>query len=121
VVAKATVYNHYRDRDELLLALLASQREDLIAHCSQVPTSERLDAAAAWLSESPVIAGVRLHDPGTLVRVAQAAASDDSVTVDVQQWCVGGADPGAARRWLLSFIMAPARSVETASSRGAAP
>lgn len=120
-VAKATVYNHFRDRNELLLALLATQRERLVAHCLLSPPGERLDRAAAWLSESVVIAGVRRHDPGTLVRLAEAAGSDDTVAADVQEWCAGGTDPGAARRWLISFVVAPARSTEIASGPAQAP
>ncbi len=120
-VAKATVYNHFRDRHELLLALLATQREQLVAHCSAGIPGERLDAAASWLSASAVIAGVRRHDPGTLVRLAEAAGSDDSVAADVQRWCTGGTDPAAATRWLISFVVAPARSAETTSGSAQAP
>ena len=119
-VAKATVYNHFRDRNELLLALLAHQRENLIAHCSLAASGERLDAAAAWLSESPVVAGVRRYEPSTLVEVADAAASDDSVAADVERWCATGTDPDAARRWLLSFVFAPERSGEKAPESGLA-
>jgi AcrR family transcriptional regulator len=115
-VAKATVYNHFRDREELLLALLAAERARLVAHCSMAPQADRLDGAATWLSESAVLAGLRQHDPGTLVRLAEAAASDDAVRDDVQRWCADGADPARAMRWLLSFAVAPARSTETSSA-----
>lgn len=120
-VAKATVYNHFRDRNELLLDLLATQRKSLVAHCSLAPPGEQLTAAAAWLSESPVIAGVRIHDPGTLVKVTEAAVIDETVAADVQRWCAGSTDPGDARRWLISFVVAPARSAETASEPAQAP
>lgn len=120
-VAKATVYNHFRDRNELLLTLLATQREQLVAHCLAASPGERLDAAASWLSESAVIAGVRRHDPGTLVRLAAAAGTDDNVAADVQRWCAGGDDPGSATRWLISFVVAPARSAETTSGPAGAP
>jgi AcrR family transcriptional regulator len=119
-VAKATVYNHFRDRDELLLALLGAQRETLVAHCSLAASGERLEAAAAWLSASAVIAGVRLHEPGILVGLADAAASDDAVAAEVERWCSAGTDPDQARRWLLSFVFAPARSDETAAEQGGA-
>jgi AcrR family transcriptional regulator len=120
-VAKATVYNHFRDRDELLVALLATERERLIAHCSAVPQAERLDGAAAWLSKSSVVAGLRQHDPLTLLQLADAAANDDSVRDEVQRWCASGTDPGRALRWLLSFVVAPARSEETPSAHQPAP
>lgn len=120
-VAKATVYNHFRDRNELLLALLASQRAQFLAHCSQLPLGEQLDAAAAWLSASPTIAGIRNHDPATLVRLVESAADDAAVLADVEQWCADGAEARAATRWLISFVVVPARSADTNSMPTEAP
>ncbi len=115
-VAKATVYNHFRDRHELLRALLATERERLVAHCSTAAPAAQLDAAAAWLSESAVIAGLRNNDPRTLLDLVDAAAGDNSVRDDVQPWCAPGVDSVQALRWLLSFVVAPARSGETPSA-----
>lgn len=120
-VAKATVYNHFRDRDELLRSLLATERAQLVAHCSALPQGEQLDAAATWLSASPVLAGLRRHDAPTLVLLADAATSDPTVRADVQRWCTPGADPDRALRWLLSFGVAPARSAQTGSQDEPAP
>ncbi|MGB2839780.1 MAG: TetR family transcriptional regulator, partial [Actinomycetes bacterium] len=78
-VAKATVYNHFRDRDEVLHALLESEAGHLVTHCAAAPTDERLQAAARWLTSSPVIDGLRRHDPATLVSVANRAAAEPAV------------------------------------------
>lgn len=120
-VAKATVYNHFRDRDELLLALLAFERDQLLAHCSTAPQAEQLTLAATWLSESAVVAGLRRHDPGTLLRLVGAAANDPIANEAVERWCVSAGDPGDALRWLISFVVAPARSIETASAQPESP
>ena len=120
-VAKATVYNHYRDRDELLVALLSTQREQLVAHCSSVRRADRLATAAAWLSGSPVLAGLREHDPATLVGLVTVASTDPGVLTDVTRWCPAGDDPQRALRWLLSFAVAPSGSEESPSDPAAAP
>lgn len=121
VVAKATVYNHFRDRDEVLVALLATERERLIAFCVEAPEEERLEMAAAWLSESAVMAGLRQHDADTLLRLAARAVIDDSVRENVRPWCGSGVEPGYALRWLLSFAVIPDVSGQTTSVYPDAP
>jgi AcrR family transcriptional regulator len=106
-VAKATVYNHYRDRDELLAALLGAQRDQLVAHCSSVRPADRLTAAADWISHSTALTGLRQHDPAMLVRLVIGASTDPSVLSEVTRWCPPGEDPQRALRWLLSFAVAP--------------
>lgn len=115
VVAKATVYNHFRDRDELLLALLADQREQLMSHCLSSPLADRLQLAATWLSESAALAGLRRHDPGSLLQIAGAAGEDAAALDVVESWCPQGEDPVHSMRWLISYAVAPARSAESTS------
>jgi len=106
-VAKATVYNHVRDRDELLALLLAEQWTQLRRASDRQPRSQRLSAAASWISESPVLAGVRRHDPDALVELAETVASQQSVLDEVASWAPDGADSTAAFRWLISFAVLP--------------
>ena len=115
-VAKATVYNHVRDRDELLDLLLADQWTQLRHASDAEPRSQRLSAAASWISNSPVLAGVRRHDPDALVELAQTVASQQSVLDDVASWAPEGADPMAALRWLISFAVLPHSDAETSKS-----
>lgn len=104
-VAKATVYNHFRDRDEILRALLHAERDALLAHCADRPGDE-LAAAAAWLGSHPVLAGLRGHDPGVVLGLAGAAVRDPQVVAQVAQWTADAADPVATTRWLVSFAVA---------------
>ena len=115
-LAKATVYNHMRDRDELVSALLADQWSQLRLTCAAAPRDIRLTVAATWISESVVLAGLRTHDPSALVRLAEQAVTDDSVLDEVGTWAPDGANAEAALRWLLSFVVAPhaAQSAEQA-------
>ncbi|MEO8105845.1 MAG: TetR/AcrR family transcriptional regulator [Actinomycetes bacterium] len=115
-VAKATVYNHFRDRDDALQALLEAERNRLIAHCAAVPQDGRLVAAARWLSESSVIGGLRRHDPAVLVSLADQALSESSVHDVVREWCAPDGDPDAALRWLVSFAVVPCVPGESGES-----
>jgi AcrR family transcriptional regulator len=109
-VAKATVYNHFRDRDEVLRALLHAERDALLAHCAEHPRGERLDAAARWIGEHPVLTGLRAHDPAVVIGLASAAVHDPHVAEQVAAWAGPSRDTAATTRWLVSFAV-------TASSR----
>ncbi len=115
-LAKATVYNHMRDRDELISALLADQWRQLRSTCAAAPHETRLTVAATWISESPVLAGIRRHDAGALVRLAEQSLTDEAVLDEVATWAPDGADAEAALRWLMSFAVAPHAPQHAASS-----
>ena len=106
-VAKATVYNHVRDRDELLTLVLLDQWATVQRLCHEQPRDQRLATAAAWASDSIVVAGLRRHSPEVLVALAGAALSDPQVTDVVRGWIPEQRDPEAALRWLMSFLLAP--------------
>jgi len=107
-VAKATVYNHVRDRDELLSAVQSDQSAQLQQQVEAQPPEQRLAAAAAWLGESPVLRGLRLHDPHLVLSLSASAISDPAVLAVVGSWTPDGSDPEAALRWLVSFAVSPA-------------
>lgn len=104
-VAKATVYNHFRDRDEILRALLLAQRDALLAHCADYATEQRLAAAASWLAEHPVLAGLRVHDADAVLGLVSAAVGDRRVTEQVAIWAGPTRDPLEATRLLASFAV----------------
>jgi AcrR family transcriptional regulator len=106
-VAKATVYNHVRDRDELVAALLADQWRQLKQLCSDQPRDQRLTTAATWVSDSPVLAGLRRYNPDALVTLGGVAVTDPQVAATVNTWIPEGRDSDAALRWLISFAIAP--------------
>ena len=106
-VAKATVYNHVRDRDELVAALLVDQWSQLQKVCAERPREQRLSTAATWVSDSPVLAGLRRYNPDALVTLGGLAVTDPQVTATINTWIPEGRDPDAALRWLISFAIAP--------------
>ncbi len=102
-VAKATVYNHFRDRDEVLRGLLVAERDSLIAHCAAHRPEERCAEAARWLARHPVLHGLRTYDPDVVVRLATAALEDPRVRDQVGSWTSPGEDPDVTTRWLVTF------------------
>lgn len=105
-VAKATVYNHFRDRDEVLRALLLAERDALLAHCADQPPRERLAAAARWIGGHRVLAGLRDHDPSVVIDLAAAAVRDPQVREQVGAWAEADSDTETTTRWLVSFALA---------------
>jgi AcrR family transcriptional regulator len=118
-VAKATVYNHFRDREELLRAVAQQQWELLAAECAAAPSADRLGVAALRVSGSPALAGLRRHDPAVLVHLIEVAVRDPQVGEVVAQW--GDLDAESTVRLLASFAVAPSSSPEVAPSGGGAP
>jgi AcrR family transcriptional regulator len=120
-VAKATVYNHFRDRAELLNALVATEGERLVAHCRVVPPDGQLMAAAEWISSSPALAGLRRHDAAALVDLVDVVAASSQAHAAVATWCPPGGDVDDALRWLLSFAVVPGGSGQSAADVPTSP
>lgn len=88
-VAKATVYNHFRTRGELLLALadhdVASLLADLADRTEQVGLAPALAAAARTLGEHPVIRRLAEDEPGLLAAVALPRGAAHQVWATARQ------------------------------------
>jgi AcrR family transcriptional regulator len=118
-VAKATLYNHFRTKDDLLAALVLSRIEQLTAECSELaaaglaPALEHAGRSLGSLSplrrvaadEPAVLAvlgtpgGGRLWDTarsGVQTVLREAGAPSDGVAVDL------------VLRWLCGHVMWPA-------------
>lgn len=114
-LARATVYNHVRDRSELQ-ALVASSllaEAEAIAAKPEAP-SELLQAWADWLANEPAVAGLRQHDPAVLLSAIEAALAlgDDVARVGVSALARVGAHADLSAvdtvaRWLSGFALAP--------------
>ena len=105
-VAKATVYNHFRDRTEVGLALAEQQIAALNAECLRYQPEERLAVAAQLIADLPTLAGLRRHDAATLLALVEAVVADERALDFVASWCTAVDDPERARRWLVSFAVA---------------
>jgi AcrR family transcriptional regulator len=109
-VSRATLYNHYRDKDAVLAALVASE----VARLAELATSagtpaDALESLSISISSDPAIAAMRIYDADALVAAMTNTASEHYITI--AQIIFGAtksqAGTGIAMRWLLGQAMQP--------------
>ncbi len=119
-LARATVYNHVRDRDELMAVMTAALRAEVIAVAQKHTTArDGLAAVAQWIATDPALNGLREFNAHTLVDLlATIVEFPEDIALDVMnvlgQWGVA-ADLSAAEaalRWLSSYLLAPGTATE---------
>jgi AcrR family transcriptional regulator len=112
-VAKATLYNHFRAKDDVWSALVEAEVRALAAECAELELVEALAHAARRLSEHPALRRVAEAEPvalaGLLVRRPAAAgwrAAEEAVRARLAADGLAGDD--LVLRWLSSHLAAPA-------------
>jgi AcrR family transcriptional regulator len=117
-VAKATLYNHFRTKDEVAAALLAAELERLSAQAADQPT----DAALAMLSDElgahPVLRRLVDTEPDVLTGLLATECWADLIGRLAAALRVDDDSAELAGRWLLGVVLQPGRS--TARHRHAA-
>jgi AcrR family transcriptional regulator len=112
-VAKATLYNHFRTRDDVFRALLVDEIDALIASVAHLELRQALLRTAAALSEHPlleVLGGDELAVLAALARVDVTATGWQVVAnaTDNLLRRAGRSGTPTVLRWLSSFLVAPA-------------
>jgi AcrR family transcriptional regulator len=123
-VAKGTLYNHFRTKDEVFAALIEAEIARLAAECEPLALRAALAHAAASLGAHPVIRRLAEEEPAVLATLlAPAPTAHGWVTARAaveQVLAAAEVDPSAADlvlRWLLSHAAVPDAQ---AAKRGAA-
>jgi AcrR family transcriptional regulator len=113
-VAKATLYNHFRTKDDVWSALVESEVRGIAAECAELPLVDALAQAAVRLSEHAALRRVAETEPtalaGLLARRPQSAgwrAAEEAVRDRLAAACLGGDD--LVLRWLSSYLATPSR------------
>ena len=66
-VSRATLYNHYRDKDSVIVALCESECARLIAIAQSAPNAiDALELLSIQISTDSALARMRTHDPAPL-------------------------------------------------------
>lgn len=113
-VAKATLYNHFRTKDDVVRALLAVELDRLTELAGARPPREALAALSDELGGHPVLRRLAEVEPEVLAGM---------LAVDADRWAglrdrlagalrtdADGAD--LAARWLLGVALQPGRSID---------
>jgi AcrR family transcriptional regulator len=113
-VAKATLYNHFRTKDDVWSALVEAEVQTIAAECAELPLVDALTHAALRLSGHQALRHVAETEPaalaGMLVRRPQAAgwrAAEAAVGARLAVDSRAGAD--LVLRWLSSYLATPAQ------------
>lgn len=118
-VAKATLYNHFRTKDDVLSALVEARVAALGAACATAAAADglatALERAAAELAALPALRRVAADEPALLAPVAvvgDGRGGESARTAVAAVLAAAGVPAGAAQvdlvlRWLLSQLLAP--------------
>jgi AcrR family transcriptional regulator len=125
-LAKATLYNHFRTKDELISALLADEVDELGADCRDLAHDDlavALTRAADAVATHAVLAGIRTVEPGGLLGAAAPGdgARWDLVRAQVALVLDSGERSQAPEhvdlvcRWLAGFVLEPGTQASRAA------
>ena len=109
-VSRATLYNHYRDKDAVLSALVASEVQSLadLATIAGTP-ADALESLSISISSDPALAAMRIYDADVLVAAMTNTASEHYITIAQIIYGATKSQPGTgiAMRWLLGQVLQP--------------
>jgi len=109
-VSRATLYNHYRDKDSVLIALCESEIQRLVTLMqSAVDVSTALETLSQEVSKDAALAAMRRNDPEmlTLVLSAQDHVLWRAFNVAIKHLVTDAAKAQLVVRWLLGQAMHP--------------
>jgi AcrR family transcriptional regulator len=109
-VSRATLYNHYRDKDAVLAALVDSEVARLVELATTAGTpADALESLSLSISSDPAIAAMRIHDGALLARALSDTTSEHYITIArvIFASTESEAGTGIAMRWLIGQIFQP--------------
>jgi AcrR family transcriptional regulator len=111
-VAKATLYNHFRTKDEVAAALLATEVDRLTTLAEELPLEAALAALSDELGAHPVLRTLAVTEPETFSGLLTVGAERWADLVGRLAAALGleADDAELAGRWLLGVVLQPGRS-----------
>jgi AcrR family transcriptional regulator len=111
-VAKGTLYNHFRTKDDVTAALLAAELERLTATAAAFPLPDALAALSDELGAHPVLRRLAETEPEVLASLVGVSPESWGALVQRLAAALGLDGEGAelAARWLLGVVLQPGRS-----------
>jgi AcrR family transcriptional regulator len=108
-VSRATLYNHYRDKDSVLRALCESEMQRLVAIAQAAPdTTTALEQISIEISQDKALAAMRTQDPD-LLTIALSAQTDTlwKAFAIAMAHLLGTEKSQLATRWLIGQALHP--------------
>ena len=109
-VSRATLYNHYRDKNAVLQALMSAEVERLVARASRAGTpADALETLSREISSDQALASMRSHDADVLIAIMSHAENPLYLVLaqSIYEVTKSEAGTGLAMRWLLGQVMQP--------------
>jgi AcrR family transcriptional regulator len=111
-VSKATLYNHFRTKDDVTAALLSVELERLTALAAGLPLEQALASLSDELGAHPVLRRLGESEPEVLTTLVAPSPETWAVLVGRLEAALGLDGDGAelVARWLLGVVLQPGRS-----------
>ncbi len=111
-VAKGTLYNHFRTKDDVTAALLAAELERLTATAAALPLPDALAALSDELGAHPVLRRLAESEPEVLTSLVAMPPESWGALVErlAAALRVDGESAELTARWLLGVVLQPGRS-----------
>ena len=109
-VAKGTLYNHFRTKDEVARALLALELERLVTTAAALPTAQALAVLSDELGAHPVLRRLAETEPEILVAWLGSGTWGELTGLLAAALDVDEDAAELAGRWLLGVVLQPGRS-----------
>jgi AcrR family transcriptional regulator len=116
-VAKATLYNHFRTKDDVAHALIAFELDRLAALAAELPLTVAVPALAEEVGGHPVLRRLAETEPETLVQMMGLDAErwGDVVVTLGSSLRISRPEAELVCRWLLGLVLQPGTVQERAA------
>jgi len=109
-VSRATLYNHYRDKNAVLEALITAEVDRLVSIASHAGTpADALESLSLEISSDKALASMRIHDADILIAIMSHAENPLYLVLArcIFEATKSEAGTGVTMRWLLGQVMQP--------------
>jgi AcrR family transcriptional regulator len=109
-VSRATLYNHYRDKNAVLTALITAEVDRLVELAVRAGTpADALETLSIEISTDTALASMRTHDQDVLIAIMTHAENPLYLVLArcIYEATKSEAGTGLAMRWLLGQVMQP--------------
>ncbi len=109
-VSRATLYNHFRDKEAVLAALLTAEINRICQEATKAGTPvDLLEALSVAISSDEALAAMRIYDAQVITQALSNTHSEHFITIAKLLFSAtkSEAGTGVAMRWLIGQVLQP--------------